>query len=103
MPTSPTPACSWPATCRARSPAPICRSTAAGPCCEERGMSATADLIISGGTIVTPDSAFRASLAIKGGKVAAVGAADTMPPARETLDATGLHLLPGAIDVHVHF
>ena len=26
-----------------------------------------------------------------------------MPPARETLDATGLHLLPGAIDVHVHF
>ena len=26
-----------------------------------------------------------------------------MPPARETLDATGLHVLPGAIDVHVHF
>jgi dihydroorotase len=26
-----------------------------------------------------------------------------MPTARETFDATGLHLLPGAIDVHVHF
>ena len=26
-----------------------------------------------------------------------------MPAARETLDATGLHILPGAIDVHVHF
>ena len=26
-----------------------------------------------------------------------------MPPARETLDARGLHVLPGAIDVHVHF
>ena len=26
-----------------------------------------------------------------------------MPPARETLDAKGLHILPGAIDVHVHF
>ena len=26
-----------------------------------------------------------------------------MPPARETLDATGLHVLPGAIDDHVHF
>ena len=26
-----------------------------------------------------------------------------MPPAAETLDATGLHVLPGAIDVHVHF
>jgi dihydroorotase len=66
-------------------------------------MSAEADLVISGGTLVTPDSAFRASLAIKDGMVAAVGAADAMPPSRETLDATGLHLLPGAIDVHVHF
>ena len=66
-------------------------------------MSETADLVIHGGTVVTPDSAFRASLAIKDGAVAAVGAADAMPPARETLDATGLHLLPGAIDVHVHF
>src|SRR3954469_16772220 len=26
-----------------------------------------------------------------------------MPPARETLEARGLHVLPGAIDVHVHF
>src|SRR5260370_12349661 len=26
-----------------------------------------------------------------------------MPPAREALDARGLHILPGAIDVHVHF
>ena len=26
-----------------------------------------------------------------------------MPAARETLDASGLHVLPGAIDVHVHF
>ena len=26
-----------------------------------------------------------------------------MPQARDTMDATGLHILPGAIDVHVHF
>ena len=26
-----------------------------------------------------------------------------MPPAREVIDAAGLHVLPGAIDVHVHF
>src|SRR5882724_11461813 len=103
MPTWPTPACSWRATSRARSPVPTCRWTAAGPCCEEPSMSETADLVISGGTVVTPDSAFRASLAIKDGTVAAVGAADAMPPARATLDATGLHLLPGAFDVHVHF
>ena len=35
-PTSPTPACSWRATSRARSPASTCRSMAAGPCCEEQ-------------------------------------------------------------------
>jgi dihydroorotase len=65
-------------------------------------MSEQADLVISGGTVVTPESTFRASVAIKNGAVVAVGAADAMPLARETLDATGLHLLPGAIDVHVH-
>jgi len=26
-----------------------------------------------------------------------------MPQATETLDARGMHVLPGAIDVHVHF
>src|SRR5882724_8082100 len=103
MPTWPTPACSWRATSRARSPVPTCRWTAAGPCCEEPSMSETADLVISGGTVVTSDSAFRASLAIRDGTVAAIGAAEAMPPSRETLDATGLHVLPGAIDVHVHF
>lgn len=66
-------------------------------------MSTTADLVIHGGTIVSPDAAYAASVAIKDGVVLAVGAADAMPPAQETLDATGLHVLPGAIDVHVHF
>jgi dihydroorotase len=63
----------------------------------------TADLVIQGGKVVSPDSVIDASVAIKDGKIVSVGAADTMPPARETLDASGLHLLPGAIDVHVHF
>lgn len=62
-----------------------------------------ADLVIRNGTVVSPDSAFKASVAIKDGVILAVGAAESMPPARETLDATGLHVLPGAIDDHVHF
>ena len=37
------------------------------------------------------------------GPFSAVGAAEAMPHTRETLDATGLHLLSGAIDDHVHF
>ena len=63
----------------------------------------TADLVIANGTIVGPHGAVAASLAIKDGRIAAIGAEGTMPPALETLDAAGLHLLPGAIDVHVHF
>ncbi len=66
-------------------------------------MAATADLVINGGTVVSAESTINASVAIKDGAILAVGAADAMPRARETLDATGLHLLPGAIDDHVHF
>jgi len=35
--------------------------------------------------------------------VVSVGANETMPSAREMLDAKEMHLLPGAIDDHVHF
>jgi len=66
-------------------------------------MSTTADLILKGGKIVSPDAVIDASVAIKDGKILVVGAADAMPAARETVDVSGLHVLPGAIDVHVHF
>jgi dihydroorotase len=62
-----------------------------------------ADIVIHGGTLVYPDSTIAASLAISGETIAAIGAAEAMPAAAETIDATGLHLLPGAIDAHVHF
>jgi len=65
--------------------------------------SETVDLLIDGGTIVSPNAAYRASIAIQNGVIHAIGAASAMPPARQTLDASGLHVLPGAIDVHVHF
>jgi dihydroorotase len=53
--------------------------------------------------VVSPDSVVEASVAIKDGKILAVGADEAMPPADDTLDARGMHVLPGAIDVHVHF
>jgi len=62
-----------------------------------------ADLVIHGGIVVSPEAAYAASVAISEGRVLAAGAAGAMPDGRETLDATGLHLLPGMIDVHVHF
>jgi dihydroorotase len=62
----------------------------------------TADLVIDNGKVVSPDAVIEASVAVKDGRILAVGAADAMPAAKETLDASGMHVLPGAIDVHVH-
>src|SRR6266404_2095946 len=62
-----------------------------------------ADLVILGARVVTDTASFEAGVAIKDGQILAVGEKRAMPTARETFDATGLHLLPGAIDVHVHF
>ena len=61
------------------------------------------DLLITGGTVVTGDSRSVADVAIKDGLIAAVGQPGTLGSATETLDATGQFVLPGAIDVHVHF
>ena len=62
-----------------------------------------ADLVIRSGKVVGPDSVIDASIAIKDGRVMAVGDDAIMPQATETLDARGLQVLPGAIDDHVHF
>lgn len=62
-----------------------------------------ADLVLGGGTVMNGRARFAADVAIKDGLVLAVGAPAAMPAARERLDVTGLHVLPGAIDVHVHF
>ena len=60
------------------------------------------DLAIRGGTVVAPDGARRADLGIADGRIAAV--ADVLDDAAcADLDATGLHVLPGAVDAHVHF
>src|SRR5882724_3630045 len=66
-------------------------------------MMIVADLVIRSGKIVSPDSVMEASVAVKDGRVIAVGDDAIMPEATETLDARGLHVLPGAIDGHVHF
>jgi dihydroorotase len=76
---------------------------AAGQRCKEDAMTDTADLVINGGTIVSPDASYQASIAVKDGVIHAIGAPEAMPSAKKTFDATGLHILPGAIDVHVHF
>lgn len=60
------------------------------------------ELLISGGTVVTETGRFAADIAVANGKIAAIGR-DLDHAAARRIDASGLHILPGIIDVHVHF
>ncbi|TVQ82536.1 MAG: dihydroorotase [Micavibrio sp.] len=59
------------------------------------------DKIFKNGQAVTPDGIITADIAVKDGKIAAIGAIDG--EAAETIDCGGLHILPGVIDTQVHF
>lgn len=62
-----------------------------------------ADLLIAGGTVVTAERSFRADVAVTDGRISEVGERPDSPPhATPILDATGLLVLPGCIDVHTH-
>jgi dihydroorotase-like cyclic amidohydrolase len=60
------------------------------------------DLAIRGGTVVAPDGVARADVGVADGRIVAVAEA-LEAAAGEEVDATGLHVLPGAVDAHVHF
>src|SRR6185503_19798755 len=61
------------------------------------------DLLLRGASIVDGSGApaFSADVGVRDGKIVAVGSTDE--PARETLDVSGLHLMPGIVDVHTHY
>ncbi len=60
------------------------------------------DLIIKGGTLVTAKSTYKADIAVKDGKIAAIGMDLKADEGVEVKDATGKLILPGAIDGHTH-
>lgn len=60
------------------------------------------DLLIHGGTCVTPSGVMGADVGIIGGRIADLGALKDQPAAH-SIDAGGLHVLPGVIDSQVHF
>jgi dihydroorotase len=57
---------------------------------------------ITGGTLVTATGRYRAELAVRDGQIAAMLAPGTPIEADRIIDASGRHILPGAIDVHSH-
>jgi dihydroorotase-like cyclic amidohydrolase len=60
------------------------------------------DLVIIGGQVVSSDHIFPATVAVRGGRIAAVLAPEETPSAADVIHADGLHILPGIIDPHVH-
>jgi dihydroorotase (multifunctional complex type) len=60
-----------------------------------------ANLVVTGGTVVTPETVFKGYIRIVDGKIAEIGShLDSLD--QDVVDATGLFVLPGAIDSHVH-
>ena len=60
----------------------------------------TLDLAIRGGTVVTAADTTRCDVGIRDGRIVSLG--EDVGPAARTIDATGLLVLPGGIDSHVH-
>jgi dihydropyrimidinase len=57
------------------------------------------DLVVAGGSVVTPSDVFSADIGIKDGRIAAIGTGLT---GDRTIDAGGLVVLPGGVDSHCH-
>jgi dihydroorotase len=69
---------------------------------ETQALPETFDLVVKGGTLVSHAGEGVADIGVRDGEIAAIGtiAGDR---AAETIDAGGLHILPGVIDTQVHF
>jgi dihydropyrimidinase len=62
----------------------------------------TYDRIIRGGTLATADKVYDADIGITGGRITAI-AEELSDPDADIIDASGLVVAPGGIDVHTHF
>ncbi len=60
------------------------------------------DLAIVNGQLVTEHTTYSADIGIVDEKIVMLANPGTLPSAKETVDAAGLLVLPGAIDIHFH-
>ena len=70
------------------------------------------NLLIKGGTIVTPKRQFKGDIKVEDGRIKSITDYSNLPNKKsnldisngfEVIDATGLHIFPGVIDDQVHF
>jgi len=62
------------------------------------------DLVVKNGKIVTPQATYEGDdIAVKNGKIIAIDKQGSFTEAKEVIDIKGKYILPGLIDVHVHF
>lgn len=62
----------------------------------------SADLVILNGKVAVSSSLRSCAVAAKAGRITWIGSNSNAPEASRVVDATGLLVLPGVIDVHVH-
>ena len=65
-------------------------------------MAQTFDLVLRNGTVVNQDGEGRRDVGVRDGMIVEIGDL-SRASAGETIDCTGLHVLPGVIDSQVHF
>lgn len=63
---------------------------------------ARVDTVVHGGSVVSSAGVVPAAIAVKDGKVVAVGDESVMPEPRESIDVRGKYIFPGLIDAHTH-
>jgi dihydropyrimidinase len=60
------------------------------------------DLSVVGATVVTPEGPRSVDVGVVGEKISLISEPGGLPAAQKTIDATGLIMLPGGIDPHIH-
>ena len=60
------------------------------------------DTVIRNGTVVTATDTYVSDIGISGGRITAIADALPVENASKVIDAAGLLVMPGGIDVHTH-
>src|SRR5271163_2042700 len=60
------------------------------------------DTVVRNGTVVTASDTYASDIGIEGGRISAIAQSLPIENAGKLIDATGLLVMPGGIDVHTH-